>query len=69
MSGVDTVREVYTPEGVALRLPVAGPVPRAMAWIIDTVIRIAALIVLVLVGIVAGFTYLSLQALRDAFGA
>lgn len=27
------------------------------------------LIVLVLVGIVAGFTYLSLQALRDAFGA
>jgi hypothetical protein len=28
---LDTVREVHTPEGVALRLPAAGPVPRALA--------------------------------------
>ena len=49
MSGVDTVREVYTPEGVALRLPVAGPVPRALAWLIDTVIRIAGLILLIII--------------------
>lgn len=49
MSGVDTVREVHTPEGVALRLPVAGPVPRALAWLIDTLLRIAAMIVCVLV--------------------
>ena len=27
---LDTVREVYTPEGVALRLPAAGPVPHAL---------------------------------------
>jgi uncharacterized RDD family membrane protein YckC len=36
---LDTVRQVYTPEGVALRLPAAGPVPRAMAWLIDTAVR------------------------------
>lgn len=38
---LDTVREVYTPEGVALRLPAAGPVPRAVAWAIDFGIRFA----------------------------
>jgi uncharacterized RDD family membrane protein YckC len=43
---LDTVREVYTPEGVALRLPAAGPVPRAMAWLIDAGIRYAVLSVL-----------------------
>lgn len=40
---LDTVREVYTPEGIALRLPAAGPVPRAMAWLIDTALRGAIL--------------------------
>lgn len=36
---LDTVREVHTPEGVALRLPTAGPVPRAIAWALDLLIR------------------------------
>lgn len=36
---LDTVREVHTPEGVALQLPAAGPVPRAVAWLIDLAIR------------------------------
>lgn len=36
---LDTVREIHTPEGVALRLPAAGPVPRALAWLIDLAIR------------------------------
>ncbi|MEP6633135.1 MAG: RDD family protein [Luteimonas sp.] len=36
---LDTFREVYTPEGVALHLPAAGPVPRAVAWSIDLAIR------------------------------
>ena len=36
---LDTVREIHTPEGVALRLPAAGPVPRAYAWLIDLLIR------------------------------
>ena len=40
---LDTVREVHTPEGVALRLPAAGPVPRAAAWVIDLAIRLALL--------------------------
>ena len=40
---LDTVREVYTPEGVALRLPAAGPVPRALAWAIDFGIRMVLL--------------------------
>lgn len=37
---LDTYREVHTPEGVALRLPAAGPVPRALAWGIDLAIRL-----------------------------
>lgn len=45
---LDTYREVVTPEGVALHLPAAGPVPRAVAWGIDLGIRLA---ILVLVGI------------------
>jgi uncharacterized RDD family membrane protein YckC len=40
---LDTVREVTTPEGVALRLPAAGAVPRALAWALDAVIRMALL--------------------------
>jgi uncharacterized RDD family membrane protein YckC len=40
---LDTFREVHTPEGVALRLPAAGPVPRALAWMIDMAIRFGVL--------------------------
>lgn len=46
---LDTYREVLTPEGVALHLPVAGPVPRALAWLIDLVVRIAVLLALSMV--------------------
>ncbi|TWT22478.1 RDD family protein [Luteimonas marina] len=42
---LDTVREIHTPEGVALRLPAAGPVPRAFAWLIDLSIRFALVLV------------------------
>jgi len=41
---LDTYREVVTPEGVPLQLPAAGPVPRAMAWLVDLGVRIAALV-------------------------
>ncbi len=44
---LDTYREVVTPEGVALHLPAAGPVPRALAWTIDLALRLG---VLMLVG-------------------
>ena len=40
---LDTHLDVVTPEGVALHLPVAGPVPRALAWLIDFALRIAVL--------------------------
>lgn len=42
---LDTHREVLTPEGVALHLRAAGPVPRALAWAIDLAIRIGLLLV------------------------
>ena len=48
-TALDTVRNVYTPEGVALRLPAAGPVPRSIAWLIDTAIRWGILLVTSLV--------------------
>ena len=43
---LDTYREVITPEGVALHLPAAGPVPRAVAWSIDLAIRVAIISIL-----------------------
>jgi uncharacterized RDD family membrane protein YckC len=42
---LDTVREIETPEGVSLRLRTAGPLPRAQAWMIDTVLRLVILTV------------------------
>ncbi|WP_425501812.1 RDD family protein [Pseudoxanthomonas broegbernensis] len=46
---LDTYREVVTPEGVALHLPAAGPVPRALAWGVDLFVRMAVLLVLSMV--------------------
>lgn len=43
---LDTYREVITPEGVPLHLPAAGPVPRALAWAIDLVVRVGVLAVM-----------------------
>lgn len=43
---LDTYREVVTPEGVALHLPAAGPVPRALAWGIDLAIRMGVVMVM-----------------------
>jgi len=43
---LDTYREVVTPEGVLLQLPVAGPLPRAMAWLVDLGVRIAVLVLM-----------------------
>jgi uncharacterized RDD family membrane protein YckC len=42
---LDTVREVSTPELVALHLRVAGPVPRALAWVIDGLLRLGVIFV------------------------
>lgn len=43
---LDTLRKVETPEGVELALRLASPLPRAAAWLIDTLIRIAGINVL-----------------------
>lgn len=46
---LDTLRDVETPEGVALTLRAAGPVPRAMAWLIDLFIRVSVVFVMLIV--------------------
>ena len=38
---LDTVRVIETPEGVSIRLRLAGPVPRTLAWLVDFFIRCA----------------------------
>lgn len=43
---LDTTYRVSTPEGVELALRLAGPVPRALAWLIDLAWRIALYIAL-----------------------
>lgn len=40
---LDTLTEVETPEGIALRLRPAGMLPRAAAWALDFAIRLAVL--------------------------
>ncbi len=40
---LDTARRVPTPEGIEIGLRLAGPVPRAIAWVIDLALRVAAL--------------------------
>ncbi|TXH68586.1 MAG: RDD family protein [Thiothrix sp.] len=47
---LDTTYTVNTPEGIALELSPAGPVPRTLAWLVDLMIRagISLLIIIVL---------------------
>lgn len=41
MTGMlDSVTTVETPEGIELHLHPAGPAPRALAWVLDTLIRL-----------------------------
>lgn len=40
---LDTEHRIATPEGIALGVHVAGPVPRALAWLIDFLWRFAVL--------------------------
>ena len=46
-AALDTVRAFETPEGVELYLRTAGLAPRALAWALDTLIRIGVYIALV----------------------
>jgi uncharacterized RDD family membrane protein YckC len=42
---LDTTRRVATPEGIELTLRLAGPVPRALAWSVDFMLRVALVLV------------------------
>ena len=42
---IDTIREIETPEGISLRLRAAGAFPRAQAWTLDLLLRVAVLFV------------------------
>lgn len=50
----DTLQRVELAEGVEIRLPIAGPGARAMAWLIDTLIRGAAITVASIVFTIVG---------------
>ena len=53
---LDTSRDVPTPEGIELSLRLAGPTARAGAWLIDLIVRVAAIAVLGMVmGILGKF--------------
>lgn len=43
---LDTLRLIETPEGIELRLRLAGPMVRALAWVIDGLIKYSVLIAL-----------------------
>ena len=53
---LDTTRSIETPEGVELQFRVAGPVVRALAWVIDASIRGG-------IYIIAGFFFMWLEEL------
>ena len=53
---LDTARRIATPEGIELALRLAGPVPRAAAWALDMLLRLAILGVLAMIlGALGGF--------------
>lgn len=45
---LDTSRRIATPEGIELTLRLAGPVPRALAWTIDLLLRAVVLAIIAL---------------------
>jgi uncharacterized RDD family membrane protein YckC len=51
---LDTTRRVATPEGIELTLHLAGPVPRALAWAIDLVLRIGVVFVVQMIALPLG---------------
>ena len=45
---LDTARSIATPEGIELTLRLAGPAPRAVAWVFDFFLRLIVLLVMYL---------------------
>jgi uncharacterized RDD family membrane protein YckC len=46
---LDTTRRVATPEGIELTLRLAGPVPRALAWTVDFMLRAAVVLLVMMI--------------------
>ena len=46
MAGLETIKRYETPEGIILRLNIAGPVSRACAWLIDMMIKAVVISIL-----------------------
>jgi len=46
---LDTTRRVATPEGIELTLRLAGPVPRALAWSLDLLLRVGVVLIVMMV--------------------
>lgn len=56
VAALDTVHRVATPEGIELSLRLAGPVPRALAWLLDFALRVGVFIAIATVaGYLGGF--------------
>lgn len=69
---LDSIREIETPEGIALRLRAAGALPRAQAWMVDMLVRggilLLAMIPLSLFGLAGhGLALLLIFALMWAY--
>jgi uncharacterized RDD family membrane protein YckC len=60
---LDTLTEVETPEGIALQLRAAGAMPRACAWAMDGLIRLAMLWAVAAVLAVLGSSGMGLYAI------
>ena len=55
-SRLDTIYTVNTPEGINLSLSPAGPMPRMLAWLVDSLIRILIYIITFIVLALLGST-------------
>jgi uncharacterized RDD family membrane protein YckC len=60
---LDITRVIETPEGVDLSLQMAGPVPRALAWAIDFLLRLVVYLALLVVFVQMGKLGVGLLAL------
>ena len=66
---IDTLRALASPEGVELPLSLAGPIPRALAWFADFLVRLLIFVALSMVlGALLGgvLEYVLLRRLRGA---
>ena len=59
---LDTRIEIVTPENIAFQYRIAGPFRRMLAYAIDILVRVLAMVVIVIIGLFAGFASLGAPA-------